>query len=193
VNDTDARCVHRRLYVYDSEFVHFARAGDSLSMLHMFSRVGSLLQDLKRSWARDTSLTRMIASFLCYEYRAFLLNGREKEALALLPNAVELVRTGDTAYVGMMDAIELSTSVYITRLTGTKQFEQGIAFLGGYAPFIRPGNAMMNSHASILSSWAYMSLEEKRWEFAVAQYAKALAAARDSTMAYRIRRDLVRA
>jgi tetratricopeptide (TPR) repeat protein len=189
--DTDRDCVKARLIVYSNEFSHFSNTKDTLNMGRMFSRVGALLQDVKRSWMRDTALTPHIADFLRDQYKAGLLCGRDSQALVLLPDAVELLKTGDTSYVSMMNAIDVSTSNYIIRNVEAKQFERAIAYLDSYAPFMRPGNKLTNSRSYILDSWAYAFWEEKKWDQSVAQYTKALAAARDTAMAGRVRGNLV--
>lgn len=193
LNDTDVLCVFNRVHVYVNEYVYFDRVGDSLTMLRMFSRVGDLVHDLKRSWAHDTLLIGPIADFLRHQYHALLRNGREPDALALLPDAMELLKTGETPCASMMTLIDRITANHIARLIEQRKFEQGIAFLDNYAPFMRPGNDLMNSRALVLYHWATSLRKGNERDSAVALYMKALAAAGDAEMAGKIRHALVSA
>jgi hypothetical protein len=190
LDDTNARSVLSRLNVYRNECIYFDRVGDSVSMVNMFSRIGPLVHTLVRSRARDTSLTRAIADLLRYQYQAFLGNGRESDALALLPDAMVMLKTGDTIYASMMILIDRITSNRVAWHVETKQFERGLAFLDSYVPYMRPGNDLTNTRGYVLYAWARASREEKNWERAVALYAKAQAAIRDTAMADRVREDL---
>jgi tetratricopeptide (TPR) repeat protein len=193
LHDMDRRCVCNRLGVYHNEYVYFDQVGDTLNMLHMFSRVGSLLQDLKRSWMGDTALSRKIADFVENQYHALLRNGRESEALALMTDAMDLLKTGDTSYVSMMNALDRLTNNHIIRQVEGNQFERSLGYFDRYAPFMRPGSDLVDRRSYVHESWGYACGEQKNWDLAIAQYGKALASTADTAAVRRIKGNIVSA
>jgi tetratricopeptide (TPR) repeat protein len=189
--ETDRQCMRNRLVVYTNEYSHFLRAGDTLSMLRMFSRVGPVLQDLKRFWMRDTALAQMVGEFLEHQYEAFLLNGRESEALALLPDAMEFSKTGDPAYVSMMKELDRITDNHCIRQTKRHRFEPGLRYLDRYASCVRPGAELVECRSLIHESWGNAYWEQANWEQAIAQYGKALTVTRDTVAAERMKKNIV--
>lgn len=186
LDSADMECTRNRLTVYNNEYCYFQKIADTLNMLRMFSKIGPLLNELKLSWARNTSLSDLVGLFVQQYYYALIYNSRESDALDLVSEAVEFLQIRDNAYIKMINNINLMTNSYIDRQVKENHFDQSIQFLDRYESYPQLKGDLVNKRVFIYEFWGHSYWQQQNWEQTILQFSKALSNTSDSAVTKRI-------